>query len=315
MKISLAPISYCWSKPDVALFYQQVALSHIDTVYLGETVCSRRRELKFNDYLDLANMLKSHGKHVVLSTMALIEAQSELNELKKAIENGDFSIEANDMAAVHYAQQAKVPFVCGPMINNYNRASLDLLHKKGMFRFVMPCELSQQWLSRIINQGDKPKFEIEVLGHGYMPLALSARCFTAKHYQLPKDKCQTICQRHSKGLLAQTQESQPLLRLNGIQTQSAAQINLINQIPQMITMGVDYWRISPNKLTDIDLGSELASALQQVTNDPFNTEELFNQQFNHKQHTAIIHHHCNGYWFGLPGMDYRQENQETVFPS
>jgi collagenase-like PrtC family protease len=307
MKISLAPISYCWSKSDVEHFYQQVALSNIDTVYLGETVCSRRRELKFNDYLDLANMLKSHGKHVVLSTMALIEAQSELNELKRAIDNGDFSIEANDMAAVHYAHQAKVPFVCGPTINNYNRTSLDLLHQKGMYRFVMPCELSQQWLNTVINQGDKPAFEIEVLGHGYLPLAHSARCFTAKHYQLPKDKCQTICQRHSKGLLAQTQESQPLLRLNGIQTQSAAQVNLINQIPQMIDMGIDYWRISPNKLADITMGSELADVLTQITEEPLNSKSLINKQFNDNKQASIINHHCNGYWLGLPGMDYSLE--------
>lgn len=300
-------MSYCWSKPDIEHFYQQVALSNIDTVYLGETVCSRRRELKFNDYLELANMLKSHGKHVVLSTMALIEAQSELNELKRAIENGDFSIEANDMAAVHYAHQEKVPFVCGPTINNYNRTSLDLLHQKGMFRFVMPCELSQQWLTTVINQDNKPQFEIEVLGHGYMPLAHSARCFTAKHYQLPKDRCQTICLRHNKGLLVQTQESQPLLRLNGIQTQSAAQVNLINQIPQMINMGVDYWRISPNKLTDIALGSDLANVLQQVRNKPANINELLKKQFHDNKHAAIINHHCNGYWLGLPGMDYYHE--------
>ncbi|MDD8058794.1 U32 family peptidase [Shewanella metallivivens] len=309
MKISLAPISYCWSKADVEQFYQQVANSNIDTVYLGETVCARRRELKLTDYLDLANMLKSHGKHVVLSTMALIEAQSELNELKRAIDNGDFSIEANDMAAVFYAHQAKVPFVCGSTINNYNRASLDLLHQKGMYRFVMPCELSKDWLQAVMNTDTKPSFEIEVLGHGYMPLAHSARCFTAKHYQLPKDKCQTICQRHSKGLLAQTQESQPLLRLNGIQTQSAAQINLINHIPEMITMGVDYWRISPSKLADVSLGHDLAELLANLTaTDTSQTGELPTQL---EQFLPAIdkQQHCNGYWLGLPGMQFTESAQ------
>ncbi|GGB55706.1 U32 family peptidase [Shewanella inventionis] len=303
MKISLGPISYCWSKSDVETFYQAVATSNIDTVYLGETVCSRRRELKFSDYLALANMLKSHGKQVILSTMALVEAQSELHELTRAINNGDFCIEANDMAGVYYAHQAKVPFVCGPTINNYNRASLDLLHQKGMFRFVMPCELSKDWLQAVINTDTKPSFEIEVLGHGYMPLAHSARCFTAKHYQLPKDSCQTICQRHSKGLLAQTQESQPLLRLNGIQTQSAAQVNLINQIPTMINMGVDYWRISPNKLADIALADTLTNLLNKA-------------QFNDLAQVAITNTQskdCNGYWLGLPGMDYNPQANNASF--
>ena len=301
MKISLAPISYCWSKVDVEQFYQQVANSNIDTVYLGETVCSRRRELKFADYLALAHMLKDHGKKVVLSTMALVEAQSELNELKRAINNGDFSIEANDMAGVYYAHQARVPFVCGPTINNYNRASLDLLHQKGMYRFVMPCELSQSWLQAVIDSDTKPQYEIEVLGHGYLPLAHSARCFTAKHYQLPKDKCQTICQRHSKGLLAQTQESQPLLRLNGIQTQSAAQVDLISQIPQMIQMGIDYWRISPNKLADVALGNTLATLLNHVQLSDNATLQDDLRQYELVKTNA---HNCNGYWFGLPGMNF-----------
>lgn len=305
MKISLAPISYCWSKADVEQFYQHVATSSIDTVYLGETVCSRRRELKFADYLALAHMLKNHGKHVVLSTMALVEAQSELNELKRAINNGDFSIEANDMAGVYYAHQAKIPFVCGPTINNYNRASLDLLHQKGMYRFVMPCELSKDWLQAVIDSGSQLQYEIEVLGHGYMPLAHSARCFTAKHYQLPKDQCQTICQRHSKGLLAQTQESQPLLRLNGIQTQSAAQVDLISQIPQMINMGVDYWRISPNKLADVTLGDTLATLLNQALLSDNATLQDTLTQFE-QSNTAT--HHCNGYWFGQPGMHFSEQS-------
>lgn len=46
MKISLGPLLYCWQKQQVADFYQQVAASQIPLVYLGEAVCSRRRELQ-----------------------------------------------------------------------------------------------------------------------------------------------------------------------------------------------------------------------------------------------------------------------------
>ncbi|WP_394129558.1 U32 family peptidase [Shewanella maritima] len=288
MNISLAPLSYCWDKQTVQDFYQAVADSKINTVYLGETVCSRRRELKFNDYLEIASTLKSKGKNVVLSTMALIEAQSELTELSRYIDNGEFMIEANDMAAVHLASQANIPFVCGPTINNYNRASLDILHKKGMQRFVMPFELSQQWLSKVI--ADKPDFEVEVYGHGYIPLAHSARCFTAKHYDLSKDNCKTICQQHPKGLLAQTQEKQPLLRLNGIQTQSAAKVNLIAQIPKMQQMGVDYWRLSVSSIDDITLANQIIRTQHQTTD----LQQLAAQLSDSSE--------CNGYWFGDAGM-------------
>jgi collagenase-like PrtC family protease len=286
MKIALGPISYCWEKDKVEAFYQAAAQSQVDTVYLGETVCSRRREVKLGDYLALARLLREAGKEVVLSTMALIEAQSEIGELRKYIDNGEFSIEANDMAAVHYAHEAKLPFVCGPSINNYNRASLDILHSCGMTRFVMPSELSKDWLMKVT--ANKPPFEIEVMGHGYMPLAHSARCFTAKHFGLRKDNCETICKSHPKGMLAQTQEEQPLLRLNGIQTQSAAYVDLISEIPNMQALGVNLFRISPTHLSSIDLANELAQSLSQG--------EL------PKNEPTANGARCNGYWFGEAGL-------------
>ena len=35
--------------------------------------------------------------------------------------------------------------------------------------------------------------ETEVMVHGYIPLALSARCFTARALDLPKDQCKRKC--------------------------------------------------------------------------------------------------------------------------
>jgi collagenase-like PrtC family protease len=278
METSLGPIQYCWPKAKVIDFYQQVANSDIPLVYLGETVCSRRREVKFTDYLALAQMLRAAGKQVVLSTLALIEAQSEFNELKKQIDNGEFTIEANDMGAVEVAKSLKLPFVCGPSINNYNAATLKKLASWGMQRFVMPVELSKEWLEQVINALSQQEVEIEVFGHGYMPLAHSARCFTARNKGLTKDKCQTICINYPKGMLAQTQESQPLLRLNGIQTQSATHIDLRAQRAEMALMGVDYFRISPSSLDAITLATHLKEPIEPCDEG------------------------ANGYWFKQAGL-------------
>ncbi|MBW8185818.1 U32 family peptidase [Shewanella nanhaiensis] len=283
MKASLGPILYCWPKEKVIEFYTQVASSQIPLVYLGETICSRRRELKFSDYMDLAHMLRNSGKEVVLSTLALLEAPSEYTELKKQVENGEFIIEANDMGAVQAAKENKLPFICGPTINNYNLASLKTLHRWGMQRFVMPVELSKHWLNTVISV-EKPEFEIEVFGHGFLPLALSARCFTARQKGLVKDKCQTICIENPKGLLAQTQESQPLLRLNGIQTQSAACIDLTSELSSMSEMGVNYFRVSPSSISSIEKADklfELGSQTAQVDDT-----------------------HCNGYWHQQAGFNH-----------
>ncbi|MBD3646518.1 MAG: U32 family peptidase, partial [Pseudomonadales bacterium] len=46
MKISIGPIQYFWRRDDVFAFYEDIAQSRADIVYLGETVCSKRRELK-----------------------------------------------------------------------------------------------------------------------------------------------------------------------------------------------------------------------------------------------------------------------------
>ncbi|MCS6233839.1 U32 family peptidase [Shewanella baltica] len=291
MHISLGPLLYCWQKQQVSDFYQQVAASQIPLVYLGEAVCSRRRELKWGDYLELAQMLKQAGKEVVISTLALIEAPSEYTELKRQVDNGEFMVEANDMAAVYLANEHKLPFVCGASINNYNRASLDILQRFGMQRFVMPVELSKAWLSQVIQQ--KPSFEVEVLGHGYLPLAHSARCFTARHKQLTKDHCETVCREYSKGLLAQTQEQQPLLRLNGIQTQSASCLDLRSEITTMAKMGVDVFRVSPSSLDCI----ATANALVDAINTPENAQDLAIGSDANQETTQ-----CNGYWFGEAGL-------------
>ncbi|MCS6257855.1 U32 family peptidase [Shewanella baltica] len=291
MHISLGPLLYCWQKQQVTDFYQQVAASQIPLVYLGEAVCSRRRELKWGDYLELAQMLKQAGKEVVISTLALIEAPSEYTELKRQVDNGEFMVEANDMAAVYLANEHKLPFVCGASINNYNRASLDILQRFGMQRFVMPVELSKAWLSQVIQQ--KPSFEVEVLGHGYLPLAHSARCFTARHKQLTKDHCETVCREYRKGLLAQTQELQPLLRLNGIQTQSASCLDLRSEITTMAKMGVDVFRVSPSSFNCITTANALVDAI----NTPENAQDLAIGSDANLETTQ-----CNGYWFGEAGL-------------
>jgi hypothetical protein len=91
-------------------------------------------------------------------------------------------IEANDLGAVQLASEAGLPFVCGPAINAYNADVLRMLLKQGMQRWVMPVELSRDWLMQL-NQDlgrERQQFEVEVFAYGHLPLAYSARCFTAR---------------------------------------------------------------------------------------------------------------------------------------
>lgn len=51
---SLGPILYFWPKQDVEAFYQQAKHSQADIIYLGEAVCSKRREMKPAQWFEIA---------------------------------------------------------------------------------------------------------------------------------------------------------------------------------------------------------------------------------------------------------------------
>ena len=59
-------------------------------------------------------------------TLALLQAPSELNELKRYVENGEFLFEANDLGAVNMAAERGLPFVAGHALNCYNAYTLRL---------------------------------------------------------------------------------------------------------------------------------------------------------------------------------------------
>ena len=241
-RLSLGPILYYWSRDDVFEFYRQIADSPVDIVYLGETVCSKRNLMRTDDWFDLAERLTAAGKEVVLSTLALLEAESELKRLRRICANQNYLVEANDMGAVQLLRGR--PFVAGHSVNIYNERTLKLLAEEGLKRWVFPLELSAGTLADM--QSARPEgVETEVLVYGRLPLAYSARCFTARAHNLPKDDCQYRCLDYPDGLTLSAQDDTRFLSLNGIQTQSAQTCNLISELESMRELGVDVVRISP----------------------------------------------------------------------
>ena len=288
MKLSLGPVLYYWSRDDLFEFYEAAAEMPVDIIYLGETVCSKRRSLSTDDWLTLARKLsRESGKQLVLSTLSLLEAESELKTLRRICDNGDLLVEANDMATVQILSRKGLPFVTGPTVNIYNGETLKVLAMAGLKRWVMPVELSRATLHSM--QDHLPGgVESEIFAYGRMPLTLSARCFTARSHNLPKDDCQFKCIDYPEGRLLSTQEGEPFLVLNGIQTVSALTCNLLDEINALKNLGVNILRISPQYRHTARIAQAFREAIDKgVKPDlaPFSPLGF-----------------CNGYWHASAGM-------------
>ncbi|HIE5974960.1 TPA: U32 family peptidase [Proteus mirabilis] len=289
MKYALGSVLYYWQKETLETFYQQAKQSDADIIYLGETVCSKRRETKPQDWINLAKEVAKSGKQVILSTLALLQAPSELKEIAKLVDNGEFLVEAHDFGVINMLYERHLPFVAGHGFNCYNAYALRLLQKQGMIRWCMPVELSREWLNNLLIQCEelaiRDKFEVEVFAYGHLPLAYSARCFTARSENRAKDDCETCCQKYPQGRQVLSQENQQVFVLNGIQTQSGYCYNLGNDLTSMAGL-VDIVRLSPQS-------DEVFTTLKQFRQ---------NEQGAHPINT-IHHHDCNGYWRKLAGLE------------
>jgi len=242
-RLSVGPVLTYWPRQTLMEFYARVAESPADTVCLGEVICSRRHEMKVDDWLALARDLAATGKDVVLGSQALIESEAELRTLRRITDNGEFLVEANEAAALQ--QLAGRPFVIGPHINVYSAPALDELAALGAVRWAPPIELSLDAIAAANPASRASRIDTEVFAFGRMPLALSARCFTARHYGRNRDECEFRCGDHPDGLLLKTQEGEPFLTLNGTQTQSARLHCLLEWRDRLIAYGVRRVRLSP----------------------------------------------------------------------
>jgi len=297
MQLSLGPLLYFWNRQTVLDYYNMIARSPVDIVYLGETVCAKRRELRGEDWLNLATMLEDAGKEVVLSTLSLIEAESDLAQLKRVCKNGRYQIEANDMAAINL-QKPGTSFVVGPHINTYNSSMLSQMSDLGARRWVMPLELDEKTLTAI--QKKRPdNMETEVFVFGRLPLAFSARCYTARARNISKDDCGFCCLEYEQGLLLSTREQQSFLVLNGIQVQSARTYCLIDQLPRLEQLGVDIIRLSPQ----LQGMAEIIDLFDGVRNQQLEPALAAETLYKYMPTGS-----CDGYWYGDAGMNIQGMN-------
>lgn len=285
MELSLGPLQYFWPRERVLSFYREAVHWPLDILYLGETVCSKRRELRTRDWLALAGELAASGKQIVLSSLALIEAESELGGVQRLAENGRFLLEANDLSAVQLCRERGLSFVAGPTLNIYNHHALHLLMEDGLQRWVPGIEQGRALLEDIragMKAAGHAMPELEVLAWGRLPLAYSARCFTARALDVPKDQCGFRCIDYPDGLPLATREGEPFMVINGIQVQGMETVDMAPERDELAACGVNILRLYPQH----EGMAEVVTHFHDMLRSPQPPPRLGAR---------------NGYWHGRPG--------------
>ena len=125
-----------------------------------------------------------------------------------------------------------------------------------------------------------------------LPIAYSARCYTARAHKVPKDACGYCCIDYPDGLMLSTREDEDFLVINGIQTQSAKVCNLVHAL-RGSTAGADIFRLSPQS----EHTPEVISLFDQTRKGALMADEA-----TEELKALVSDDLCNGYWFNQAGM-------------
>ena len=299
MEITLGPVLFDWKREDLLKFYAEVADMPLETVYLGEVVCSRRRGLTLEDIKEVADTLKAKGKKVFLSTLAIVSTEEELSYIRGLTELGH-PIEANDISAVSIALEKGLECAAGPHITTYNTDDIALLKRMGITRITFPVELPSEAVKYNTENCD---ISTEVFAYGKVPLAFSWRCYTSRAYGLTSSNCKFDCRKYPDGMDISSIDDEPIFNINGKSILSNDTYSLIEYIDELRGMKVGAIRISPQSVSTGEIvkifrervdgvidKAEALSEVRRVTGDGL----------------------CNGWFRGRAGKDYLEEVEEKL---
>jgi collagenase-like PrtC family protease len=251
-ELTLGPILYNWPAASWRDFYLQIAdEAPVETVFLGEVICSKRAAL-FDPFLDeVVTRLQAAGKKLAFSTLAQVASNIDRRLVDRVAGSQDLFIEANDVSALDSVSGK--PHALGPYMNVYNEDTLEFLAGKGACSICLPPEMPASGIKAMGRKADELGVDLEVQVYGRIPLALSARCYHARAHDRTKDSCKFICDIDPDGMVLRTLDEQPMLTVNGIQTLSYTCLNLVNELEELTESGVGRFRISPHSSGTIEV--------------------------------------------------------------
>src|SRR3546814_7732633 len=125
-----------------------------------------------------------------------------------------------------------------------------MLAEDGLHRWVPGVEQGRVLIGELKDAfvaGGGTLSALEVTAWGRLVLSCSARCFTARSLDVPKDACGFRCIDYPGGMPLATREGRPFLRINGISVQGEEITDLGPELPELRELGVDILRLYPQE--------------------------------------------------------------------
>lgn len=266
-KLTLGPIAYHWSAAMRRDFYARIAdEAPVDEVYLGEVICSKRAPFHEADLPETIERLERGGKRVILSTLAEVMLKRERKATSDLAAMDTPEIEINNAAGL-YARGTQ-PHRIGPFMNAYNEATIGWLAGRGATHVCLPAELPAGAIAVAAAAARKLGLGVEVQVFGRASLAVSARCYHARAHNRTKDNCQFVCEEDPDGMALRTRDDRPILRVNGIQTQSESYVDLLPEAGRLIGDAVTHLRLMPQAVDMVAVAGLFRATLDKAISVP-----------------------------------------------
>jgi len=291
-KLTIGPILFHWPVDVKRDFYARIAdEAPVDTVYLGEVICSKRAPF-FDPYIEeAAERLIRGGKEVVISSLAEVMLKRERKSAADLAEIEAHEVEVNNSAELFYisGKQHRI----GQYFNTYNAETMRYLAGKGATHFSLPAELPRGSVAQMAGTGAELGTPVEVQVFGRASLALSARCYHARAHKRHKDNCQFVCEQDPDGMKLTTVSGQDFLAINGIQTLSHTFINLLGELADMKSMGIRHYRLVPH--------SQDMVAVATIFRDTLDNKIAAQEADSRLKALGFPAEFSNGFWHGVAG--------------
>ncbi|MFP4449430.1 MAG: U32 family peptidase [Rhodosalinus sp.] len=291
-KLTLGPIAYHWPAETRRDFYARIAdEAPVDEVYLGEVICSKRAPFHEADLPATIERLERAGKTVIVSSLAEVMLKRE----RKA--TADFAamerpeIEVNNAAGLF--ERGNRPHRIGPFMNAYNEATIRWMAGQGATHVCLPPEMPAEAIAAAAEAAGALGLGVEVQVFGRASLAVSARCYHARSHGRTKDNCQFVCEEDPDGMPLSTRDDTPILRVNGIQTQSESYVDLLPETGRLIGDGVTHLRLMPQAADMV----AVASVFRQVLDGALEVAEADARLAALCEGTGL----ANGFYHGTAG--------------